>query len=523
MVMIRTFHSRLTLSPESAVTLDRYAALWGHAEHDLFAAMAAGADPGKIKPAFSARHGLTSRQFNALSRSVTGKVRSIQELQKLQAQDLQGRIESLEKQLGKMPASNKRHQKARRLGTLQQRLADLKQDRKDGKVRLCFGTRKLFRAQFDLEANGYADHAAWFKDWQAARTDEVFVLGSKDETAGCQGCQIVPLGDQRFSLSLRVPHAVAAGQDTHLALQVTFARGSEAILAALERKLAISYRFLRDGKGWRVFVATEVAGGKALQTDLGALGVDLNEDHLALAETDGDGNLVAVHRVSLITYGCTSEQAKARIGDAIKQVLALALAVRKPLVVEDLEFAKKKRALRESGVRYARMLSSFAYARILDTLKARAFDAGLQVLAINPAYTSLIGKHKFARRYGLSVHGAAAMVIARRAFNFSERPNPTGGHGTSRAPARKRGEHVWSYWGKTLQEQRRLQRTPGRRKTILPATGPAKGHGAGRTPSGGSGGIPARESASGFLAPAEAVSSPVREAYHSDTIICYGF
>ena len=95
-----------------------------------------------------------------------GKVRSVQEIQKARVSDLKGRIEALEAKLPKLPpGSNKRHQKARRMGILQQRLVALKDDRRAGRVRLCFGSRKRFRAQFDLAANGYADHAsAWLQD-----------------------------------------------------------------------------------------------------------------------------------------------------------------------------------------------------------------------------------------------------------------------------------------------------------------------------------------------------------------------
>ena len=485
--MMRTFQNRPRLSNESDALLDRFAAIYGKAERSLFAALAAGEDPSKLKPAFMARHGLTARQFNAMAASIKGKVRSIQEIQKSRASDLKGRIEGLEVKLTKLPAgSNKRHQKARRLGILQSRLAAAQQDRKAGRIRLCFGSRKLFRAQIDLAANGYADHAAWLADWRASRSDEVFVLGSKDETAGCQGCQVAALGDGQFSVKLRLPNGM--GEPKFITMEVAFAYGAEAIERALASGQALSHRFTRDAKGWRLFTSTEVAGGQTIQPKGGALGLDLNEDHLALAETDEAGNLVAIHRIDLVLYGCTTEQAKARIGDAVKQVIALAKATGKPLVVESLDFTRKKREMKDSGVRYARMLSSFSYSRLLACLKARAFDTGVLVVEVNPAFTSIIGKRKFAQRYGISVHGSAALVIARRAFKFSERPNPTVGHGTSPAPVRKRGEHVWSYWGKTLRGERRMQRTPGRHKTIPPVTGPAMGHGVGGTKSGGSGG-----------------------------------
>ena len=82
-----------------------------------------------------------------------------------------------------------------------------------------------------------------------------------------------------------------------------FAYGHEQVLAALQSNAeyaayrrghgekaaratnlgqALSYRFKRDKKGWRVLVTTRMMG-VAVVTDQrrGAIGVDLNADHLA--------------------------------------------------------------------------------------------------------------------------------------------------------------------------------------------------------------------------------------------------
>ena len=73
---------------------------------------------------------------------------------------------------------------------------------------------------------------------------------------------------------------------------------------ATELGQAISYRFKRDGKGWRVFVTTNMMGVPVVTDQrLGAIGVDLNADHLAVAETDASGNCVNAWRTPLVTYG----------------------------------------------------------------------------------------------------------------------------------------------------------------------------------------------------------------------------
>lgn len=92
-------------------------------------------------------------------------------------------------------------------------------------------------------------------------------------------------------------------------------------------------------------------------------------------------------------------------------------------------------------------------------------------------------------------HGAAALVIARRAYRFSENPTPCNGQGTSPGPVRKRGEHVWTCWRRQLWKERRLQRPSGRRQTIRAVPGIKPG--TARTILDVAGAIPARE----FAAP----------------------
>ena len=105
---------------------------------------------------------------------------------------------------------------------------------------------------------------------------------------------------------------------------------------------AISYRFKRDNKGWRVFVTTEMQNVPVM-TDKrrGAIGVDLNADHLAACETDARGNYVHAFRVPLVTYGKSRHQAEALIGDAVARVVEHARRMGKPIVLERLDFPKK--------------------------------------------------------------------------------------------------------------------------------------------------------------------------------------
>ena len=101
------------------------------------------------------------------------------------------------------------------------------------------------------------------------------------------------------------------------------------------------------------------------------------------------------------------------------------------------------------------MLSSFQPTeRSRRTSSPVVIVEGVEVYQVNPAFSSVIGRVKFMERYGLSVHQAAALVLARRLLGCSERiprrwacPIGNGVHVAFTVPARKRVKHVWTYWG----------------------------------------------------------------------------
>ena len=283
--------------------------------------------------------------------------------------------------------------------------------------------------------------------------------------------------DGTLTLRLRMPDCLASQHGKYLVLQgVRFAYGHEQALAALDSNAqysryrrehgekaaratalgqAISYRFKRDGKSWRVFATTAMME-VPLVTDqrYGAVGVDLNVDHLAVCETDASGNHVNAFSVPLVTYGKSRHKAEAIIGDAVARVVAYAREVGKPIVMEKLDFRQKQAALEGESRKYSRMLSSFSYGKIKAYFLSRGYRQGVEVHQVNPAFSSVIGRVKFMERYGLSVHQAAALALARRLLGCSERiprrwvcPVGNGVRVAFTVPARKRVKHVWTYWG----------------------------------------------------------------------------
>ena len=457
----RTYGTRPKINPEKDEALHLFAKLFGDVKHHLFSARSAGKELNTLKTEYIKKYQITARHFNAAKVSIEGQIESIKQRQKGLIASKREEIEVLKKKIERFSKRKINrllvHQKKRRLHKLQTALASLEKDHNNGTCRLCFGSKKLFRAQFNLEANGYQNHKEWHKDWGQSRASEIFFLGSKDETSGNQTCTATIQEDQTLSLRIRLPDSIAA-KGKYLTLDhIKFAYGQDEILAALiNGNQAISWRFILDKKGWRIFATLDITAPPITSDQkLGVIGLDINVDHLAITETDRFGNPILTKTIPLPVKHKTTHQIEAIIGDAAAEAIAFAKETKKPLVIEKLDFQKKKTTLREEKSAYiARTLSSFAYQSIITHLKSRGLRNGVLVIQVNPAYTSIIGRMKFAKRYGLSIHHAAALTIGRRFLGFSEKPPSTtdripdgkSGHVTLALPVRNRAKHVWSHW-----------------------------------------------------------------------------
>jgi IS605 OrfB family transposase len=490
--MIFTYQTRLPLSFEQEGIFGEYARLMAKVEHKLFAQHASKHVMVECKNSFLSKFGITARQFNSCHSSVDGKVKACQASQKLHVESLLEQIKSLEKQIALLEKKRSKrdqrivHQKKRRLDSLKGRLDTLQEDIKQKRVRLCFGSRKLFNAQFYLKENGFASHAEWKKAWEERRTSEFFIIGSKGETAGNQTCQIELQSDGTYCLKLRLPIALEEQYGKHIIIpNITFAYGHQHILNALSANQAISYRFKKDETGWRVFVSTALKPVECIsQEGIGAIGIDFNADHVACVETDRFGNIVRSKNFPLVSYGKSNDQLKALMGDLCKEIIDWAKETKKPVVIEELDFQKKKLSLKEDGNnKFSRLLSSFAYGLFFGMLTARAFKEGVSIHRVNPAYTSLIGRVNYATRYGLSIHLAAAFCIARRYQKFSEAPcsfqriipDGKGGHVAFTLPVRNGLSTYGNFWRKVNKEL----------KTVLAARSQARNRSSGskkRTP-----------------------------------------
>ena len=253
--LVSTYQTRVAdyagmdrLAGDAALT--NYAELYGRVQRKLFADVAAGGSAASLKGAYLQRYGIRARLFNAVRVSLEGKVASVKEQQKLRVDSLRRRIARAERQIGEAVQRGRWaqvHENQRRLTNLKLRLVVLETDIAAGLVRLCFGSKRLWRKQRHLADNGYASHQEWLRDWRDA---QFFVLGSRDETAGCQLCVAAVADDGTLTLRLRMPDCLVGQYGKYLVIEgVRFAYGHEQVLAALQSNANYGCGFCRRRSG----------------------------------------------------------------------------------------------------------------------------------------------------------------------------------------------------------------------------------------------------------------------------------
>jgi IS605 OrfB family transposase len=442
-----TSQTRLTLDPAACAHLDSFALFYAKHLHLLYAHIAAhGGKARDHKTEFSRKHGLSARLFNALAVEIQGLIDGTRELLQAKVFDVKKLIKRTQVMLatsdaklakvasGKLALTDTAYKKhMEQAGKRRDKLNRLTLNLPRLEARLSanvpgigFGSRKLFKQQYKLEANGFADHEQWLAAWRSGRAHQISFLGSKDETGGNQTCTLQPKADGTFKLRIRLPDAMLAeGQDKYLWLAGIRFHGDEpSIRAAFAAGQALSYKLHKAKGHWRLLLSFERTEAPKVtrEAQWGCVGVDFNADHLAVAETDCYGNIIKAWRIELPFETKSTGQRKAMMSDALQQIANYALLEKKPVVIEDLDFQGKKKQLATMSPAQARMLSGLAYAQYTQLTVSKCHRMGLELLVVDPAYTSVAGRIKYAVPSGRSVHLAAAGVIARRGQGLTEKP-----------------------------------------------------------------------------------------------------
>ncbi|KXA95509.1 hypothetical protein AKJ36_00240 [candidate division MSBL1 archaeon SCGC-AAA259I07] len=274
------------------------------------------------------------------------------------------------------------------------------------------------------------------EEWKRLRNNQLYSRGDKTK----RGNLNLRLVEQDGGLHLRVN----VGNREWIHVSACLPREKGRFLAG-EKPYGV--RIIRKGGEYEVRVSFEEEREPEISFEKGAVGVDFNHQTIDMEVANEQGQLKDGKTIecSEIT---TSRKSKREnlIGNYAKKVVNYAKYWRRGLVLERLEDVARGR----------RNQHEFTHKKLLEAVKRRAEKEGVEIREVNPAYTSVIGRHKYASYYHITIHQAAALVVARRGQGFSEHLR---GLKTPLFEALEAGEegenvpdrrvHSWSLWSLT--------------------------------------------------------------------------
>jgi IS605 OrfB family transposase len=329
--------------------------------------------------------------------------------------------------------------------------SDLKTLEDSERLHICFGSRKLFNAQHHLEENGYQSLEEWKEDWQKKRSGRFYCVG-KSQPGGGTMMKVFPVNDGGdFRLQIIVPRPLQAEYGKQLNLKFSAKdhaqrlRLSNLNYAINEQKPITAQVFRREHKNdqWYVHLTTYAPEVPWIHTKKnGCIGLDFNKDNISATYVKPDGNMGYCTEFPFGWKDKTTGQRQAMMRDIVVEIVRLAESYGCAIAIESLDFSKKKAKMSEESKLYNEMLSNLSTALFRTTLESRCRRYGVQLIKVNPAFTSVIGMIKFMARYGLNSGTAAGLAIGRRAMRFSER--------LPKCLARPEdpAKHTWSGWNR---------------------------------------------------------------------------
>jgi predicted transposase len=256
--------------------------------------------------------------------------------------------------------------------------------------------------------------------WQDKRKGEVYARGDKSKD-GNPNLRIFYSGKGR-KFFLRITLGF------HRFIFIPFFLGKkyrQKLLAELKKTNCVySVRIIRrNGRYFIHITLEEQLPQPRIGFDHGALGIDLNAfpAHIAISEIDKQGNLLATHKI--MTPHLYDSRANKRTwwrGEYARQLTQLANDTGKALILENLSFQLPcKKNIKSKKLR--RILSNFSYKAQKQAIVRQFARKAILTRQVFAGYTSIIGKLKYQKMFSLSVHNAAAFVIARRGLGFKEK------------------------------------------------------------------------------------------------------
>jgi len=314
-----------------------------------------------------------------------------------------------------------------KINRLKQKQANLLKELQSKDLHLCFGSKKLFYAQHNLENNNLTSHKVWLEHFREQRDNRSLYIGAKDEFRCNQILQLTPMvhsgKGNRFVIQLR--KNTKAREYVYGACIFKY-MSSLLAKTIVQKSHGVSYRIVfRGSKCYLQAMVTFDIDTDSYRTrkTYGTIGLDYNDGFIELAETNETGNLVGLKHYDLHYHGM-GNRAKSEIREVTSKIVNYAISVGKDIVIEDLDFKGSKaeitKAKSDQGKAYNKMIHAFDYSRYKETFENCCFRRNVNLIQVNPAYTSKIAKQKYCDKKKLVIHQGASYVIARRGQGFAD-------------------------------------------------------------------------------------------------------
>jgi IS605 OrfB family transposase len=329
--------------------------------------------------------------------------------------EVEAKIRRAERKLTRVSDSLRRQGVEARLDKLKRKREELVGHLEQGTIpKVVFGGRSnlILRRQGQLSR----------EVWQGLRAQAFYSRGEKNKQGNLHTRLRYEKSSKQFYLRIGFPRKGERCRYEWFLIQVPDKeRYRYLLLVASQGEEAYSVEVRRREEGYYAHITVEEKTAGRVTREIQAKRIaaaDLNLDRVAVAVSDGEGQ----YRGSWV-YSCDGLAHASRgkrdwiIGNLVRDIVSdLVDQGVEALVLEELDIKQTH----DTNARYNRRTVNFTYRRLHDGLVREALRAGLQVKGVNPAYSSVIGRLKYAGPYGISDHQAAAYVLARRGIGLRE-------------------------------------------------------------------------------------------------------
>jgi len=291
--------------------------------------------------------------------------------------------------------------------------------------KVIFGSRALFDKLNKKHLTGKSRNSL-IKKWREKRQGNLYSRGDKSKQ-GNLNLRLqwindklylrINIGDRQY-IYAKVIRSVKREKDKWIELMFMLLKAKES-----GSWFPYSVRLkLKNGKVYAFISVEEKLPPVTIKKDNGIIGIDINAYpfHLALAFANKDGNLDKYQSISLNELlEANSEKRQYLEWQIAHQIIEIAKEENKAIAIESLQkIPKGKRG--DGFAKLRSRLQKWSYKRLLEKIEILAKRNGIEIRKVNPAYTSVIGKLKYAPQYNIDKDIAGAYVIARRGLGLKE-------------------------------------------------------------------------------------------------------